>query len=251
MLRSSLLAALLMVGISTTLAAQQPTSEQRAAVRAACRDDFVANCSGVQPGTREALACLASNEAKLSPACGAAVGAITGKSAAPSQAAPAATNAPATAPGAPSSPAPQEPRCHRRGRRLRRRRRPAGARTHARPAERSPPSLHAERHARALFVDQARQPRNPALPAGKCRRVVAVVPRGGRFCPGRASVAGQCRRNRPKTRSPPICACRASPAQITRCQTARRRSAPVGRACKRSATAQSRAGQRRPCRVPI
>ena len=108
MLRSSLLAALLLVGISTTLAAQQPTSEQRAAVRAACRDDFVANCSGVQPGTREALACLASNEAKLSPACGAAVGAITGKSAAPSQAAPAATNAPATAPGAPSSPAPHK-----------------------------------------------------------------------------------------------------------------------------------------------
>jgi hypothetical protein len=69
MFRSSLLGALLLVGISGTLAAQQPTEEQRAAIRSACRADFTANCSGVEPGTKAALMCLVSNETKLSPAC--------------------------------------------------------------------------------------------------------------------------------------------------------------------------------------
>jgi hypothetical protein len=66
MFRSSLLGALLLVGISGTLAAQQATEEQRAAVRSACRADFTANCSGVEPGTKAALMCLVSNETKLS-----------------------------------------------------------------------------------------------------------------------------------------------------------------------------------------
>jgi cephalosporin-C deacetylase-like acetyl esterase len=52
MLRSSLLAALLLVGISGTLAAQKPTEEQRAAIRSACRADFTANCSGVSLAPR-------------------------------------------------------------------------------------------------------------------------------------------------------------------------------------------------------
>ena len=109
MFRSSLLAALLLVGISTTLAAQQPTEEQRAAVRTACRSDFIANCSSVEPGTKAALMCLVGNEAKLSPACRTAVNAITAKSAAPAHAPPpAAAEAPPPA-AAPDGPAPQAP----------------------------------------------------------------------------------------------------------------------------------------------
>jgi hypothetical protein len=98
MFRSSLLGGLLLVGISGTLAAQQPTEEQRAAIRSACRADFTANCSGVEPGTKAALMCLVSNETKLSPACRTAVSAIAAQPAAPHHATPAAAD-----------PAPQPP----------------------------------------------------------------------------------------------------------------------------------------------
>ena len=97
MFRSSLLGALLLVGISGTLAAQQPTEEQRAAIRSACRADFTANCSGVEPGTKAALMCLVSNETKLSPACRTAVSAIAAQPAAPHHATPAAADAPPAA----------------------------------------------------------------------------------------------------------------------------------------------------------
>ena len=36
-------------------AAQQPTEAQRDAIRAACRSDFMADCSGVEPGGKEAF----------------------------------------------------------------------------------------------------------------------------------------------------------------------------------------------------
>jgi len=115
MFRSSLLSVLLLVGISHTLAARQLTDEQRAAIRAACRSDFVANCSDVQPGTKAALKCLVGNEAKLSTPCRSAVSAITVKPDAPARAvptarpsaparvAPATTDEPAAAPKAPSA----------------------------------------------------------------------------------------------------------------------------------------------------
>ena len=77
-----------------------PTAQQKAAIRAACRSDFMSRCSGVQPGGVEALQCLKRNEAQLSPACRSAVAAIAGgagAAAAPSGA-PAATAAPAVAP---------------------------------------------------------------------------------------------------------------------------------------------------------
>ena len=105
MLRSSLLAALLLVGISGTLAAQQPTEEQRAAIRSACRADFTANCSSVEPGTKAALMCLVSNEAKLSPACRTAMSAVAAQPAAPRHTPPAAADAPPA--GAPETPAQQ------------------------------------------------------------------------------------------------------------------------------------------------
>jgi hypothetical protein len=77
----------------------KPTAQQTAAIRAACRSDFMSHCSGVQPGGAEALQCLKRNEAQLSAACRSAVAAIGGGAgaAAPSEA-PAAAAAPAVAP---------------------------------------------------------------------------------------------------------------------------------------------------------
>ena len=81
--------------------AQQPTQAQRDAIRAACRSDFLANCSGVQPGGKEAFECLVRNDAKLSASCQAAVNA-----AAPKPAEAASPAAPATAAPAQSETAP-------------------------------------------------------------------------------------------------------------------------------------------------
>ncbi len=58
--------------------AAHPTEAQTAAIRSACRSDFMANCSGVQPGGAEALQCLQRSSAKLSPSCKSAVAAIGG-----------------------------------------------------------------------------------------------------------------------------------------------------------------------------
>lgn len=83
-------------------AAQAPTDEQRNAIRSACRSDFIAKCSGVQPGGIEALTCLQQHDATLSPACKKAVSAISTKpkstSAQPTQ-----TGDTAAAPSAPQS----------------------------------------------------------------------------------------------------------------------------------------------------
>jgi outer membrane biosynthesis protein TonB len=79
--------------------AQQPTEAQRDAIRAACRSDFMANCSGVQPGGKEAFECLLRNDARLSPSCRAAVNAAAPKPSEP---------ATATAPAAPAPAAPAQ-----------------------------------------------------------------------------------------------------------------------------------------------
>lgn len=92
-------------------AAQQPTQDQRNAIRQSCRSDFMANCSGVTPGGKEALGCLKQNLAKLSAPCQAAVSAITPAASAPTPP-PAATAAPAAPPPqqAPSAAAPAAPK---------------------------------------------------------------------------------------------------------------------------------------------
>jgi hypothetical protein len=77
MLRFCLLAGLLTAVTFDHAAAQEPTQAQRDAIRASCRSDFIANCSGVEPGGREALECLMRNDAKLSAACREAVSAVT------------------------------------------------------------------------------------------------------------------------------------------------------------------------------
>jgi hypothetical protein len=98
MFKSLAFAGLLLALLHDQAAAQQPTEAQRDAIRAACRSDFMANCSGVQPGGKEAFECLLRNDARLSPSCRAAVNA-----AAPKPSEPAAATAPAApAPAAPA-----------------------------------------------------------------------------------------------------------------------------------------------------
>jgi hypothetical protein len=93
--------------------AQQPTRAQRDAIRASCRSDFMANCSSVTPGGKEALECLLRNQAKLSAACKVAVTAVMPAKPAPAAFAPAETpSTPAAAksePAAPPAPAASEP----------------------------------------------------------------------------------------------------------------------------------------------
>lgn len=88
--------------------AQQPTPAQTSAIRANCRSDFMANCSGVQPGGRDALECLKRNLGKLSGGCQAAVSAISPAAAAPTPA-PAASAPTAPAASAPAAPGTSKP----------------------------------------------------------------------------------------------------------------------------------------------
>lgn len=74
-----------------------PTEQQKAAIRAACRSDFMSHCSGVQPGGAAALQCLQRNAASLSGGCRNAVAAIGGGGA-PASGAPAAAAPPTAAP---------------------------------------------------------------------------------------------------------------------------------------------------------
>lgn len=88
------LVATVVLGNAISAVAQQPTDEQRSAIRSACRSDYEANCASVPPGGAASLQCLQKNMSKLSGACKEAVNAIE----------PAA--APAKADSAPEAPAP-------------------------------------------------------------------------------------------------------------------------------------------------
>jgi Cysteine rich repeat len=84
-------------------AAAQPSPEEIAAIRQACRSDFIAHCSGVQPGGREALQCLERNAAQLSTPCASAINAVAPNAATETRPeAPAAAQAPAPQPAQPS-----------------------------------------------------------------------------------------------------------------------------------------------------
>lgn len=81
--------------------AQAPTEEQRNAIKAECRSDFIAQCSGVTPGGIEALTCLQQHNATLSAGCRKAVSAVSkpkSTSPEPAPAAPATTGATTPAP---------------------------------------------------------------------------------------------------------------------------------------------------------
>jgi hypothetical protein len=56
---------------------RKPTGEQKNAIRAACRSDFMSHCSTVQPGGMQAMRCLQRNAGQLSPQCKTALAAIT------------------------------------------------------------------------------------------------------------------------------------------------------------------------------
>jgi hypothetical protein len=93
------------LGLAHAASAQRPSAEQIAAIRAACRSDYIAHCAGVPPGGAQALACLREHLASVSAGCAQAVnaaGAAAPTAPAPSPA-PAAAETPAPAP--PAAPA--------------------------------------------------------------------------------------------------------------------------------------------------
>ncbi|MBS0319927.1 MAG: hypothetical protein JSR18_05250, partial [Proteobacteria bacterium] len=71
----------------TPLASAQPTPAQQSAIRANCRSDFMAQCSGVTPGGAEALQCLTQHVDTVSAACKQALVAVAKPAAAPAAAA--------------------------------------------------------------------------------------------------------------------------------------------------------------------
>jgi outer membrane biosynthesis protein TonB len=87
MFKSLAFAGLMLALLHAQATAQQPTEAQRDAIRAACRSDFMAYCSGVQPGGKDAFECLLRNDTKLSPSCQAAANAAAPKPAEPAAAA--------------------------------------------------------------------------------------------------------------------------------------------------------------------
>ena len=79
--RSAVYVALLIAGSLGTAhlaVAQEPTPDQQSAIRSNCRSDFMANCSGVPRGGKEAMQCLKDNVAKLSSGCQRAIGGHAG-----------------------------------------------------------------------------------------------------------------------------------------------------------------------------
>src|SRR5215211_144001 len=61
-----------------TTAPGQPSAKQISAIRSSCRSDFISRCSGVQPGSPQALQCLERNKARVSQPCQAALAALGG-----------------------------------------------------------------------------------------------------------------------------------------------------------------------------
>lgn len=64
------------VAVATPSFPQGASEAQREAVKSACRSDYMAHCSGVQPGGEAALQCLAKNMSSLSSECQSAVRAV-------------------------------------------------------------------------------------------------------------------------------------------------------------------------------
>ena len=69
---------LMLAALVAPARAQQPSPEQAAAVRQACRSDYTEHCSSAPTGGAAALGCLRQNEAQLAPAFREAVAAIAG-----------------------------------------------------------------------------------------------------------------------------------------------------------------------------
>ena len=86
-----------LIALSAMAQAQSVTPAQQDAIRTNCRSDFMANCSSVPRGGREAFMCLEQNKAKLSSGCKSAVDAVAAASA-PKPAAPPVEAKPQAAP---------------------------------------------------------------------------------------------------------------------------------------------------------
>jgi hypothetical protein len=71
--------------VAASAFAQAPSDAQRAAIRSACRSDYIAHCSSVPPGGAESLQCLQKNMASLSAPCKSAVNAVQAPAAAPAK----------------------------------------------------------------------------------------------------------------------------------------------------------------------
>lgn len=93
---------------------QQPTDEQRSALRSQCRSDYMAHCASVPPGGLQALQCLQKNMSSLSLSCQSAVKAIEPPAAAPkAESAPDPVHTPSSSPppaaSSPPAPSPAAP----------------------------------------------------------------------------------------------------------------------------------------------
>ena len=95
------LTAMIVLATAMSAVSQQPTDEQRNAIRSACRTDYEANCASVPPGGAASLQCLQKNMSKLSGSCQQAVKAIEPAAAPKAETAP----APAAAPEKAAAPA--------------------------------------------------------------------------------------------------------------------------------------------------
>jgi hypothetical protein len=101
---SAFLAALAITAL-TVAANAQVTGEEKSELRENCRSDFIAHCSGISPGGKEALVCLQKNLASLSPACKTVVSETMPKPAASQAVPPASAPAPSSSPPAAAAPA--------------------------------------------------------------------------------------------------------------------------------------------------
>ena len=158
-LRAAVHVALLIAGslwAAQSAVAQEPTPDQQSAIRSNCRSDFMANCSGVPRGGKEAMQCLKDHVAVLSSGCQQAVKAVMPAPAAkppapPVTAAPAAPAAPppAPAPAAPVAATPPAPAA-------------APAAAQATPAATKPPAAVASPPQAAPAQPAAVKPATPA-----------------------------------------------------------------------------------------
>lgn len=165
--------------IPVTAQSQAPSKAQQDAIRSNCRSDYMANCSSVKPGGREALECLMKNKANVSGGCQNALNAVAAPAPAavkpepkpePKAAEPAApptTTPAAAAPSSPEAPKAPPPTAAKPA--------PKAAKAPARPTAPPPPA-----EAAAPSPGLAAAPPADGAPARPMRIGEAIVIR--RFC---------------------------------------------------------------------
>ncbi len=175
----------LIVGLSGgagTAAAQQPTPEQQDAIRSNCRSDFMANCSGVPRGGKEAMQCLKDNVAKLSSGCQQAVKAVmpapAPKPPTPVTATPASPAAPppAVAPAAPAAATPAAPAAPASAPAASTATQAAPTPTVAKPAATTPAAVKPAAPAAPAEKSAAKPPAVAPAPAAAPPAVIVVAP---------------------------------------------------------------------------